>query len=274
MIAEVIVDILNSNVDKIFDYKMQPDANYTVGSRVLVPFAGRKIEGYIINTKDASTLDDAKLKTIIQPLDTQPVLSQKMVQLCFFMKEKFYLRLADTIRLFLPPEIRGGQKPKIVQIASITPNCDISQISKRATSQLALVLYLQQNAQEQVPVLNNKFGSSALKKLVELGFVKIDSQTIGRKPVNAFTVKKKNITLTDQQNKAIEFISNSHYNTFLLHGVTGSGKTEVYIECMKKVIEQGKSAILLVQKSKTLSSLITMSPIFSLTIPRLRIAPR
>ncbi len=246
MIAEVIVDILNSNVDKIFDYKMQPDANYTVGSRVLVPFAGRKIEGYIINTKDASTLDDAKLKTIIQPLDTQPVLSQKMVQLCFFMKEKFYLRLADTIRLFLPPEIRGGQKPKIVQIASITPNCDISQISKRATSQLALVLYLQQNAQEQVSVLNNKFGSSALKKLVELGFVKIDTQTIGRKPVNAFTVKKKNITLTDQQNKAIEFISNSHYNTFLLHGVTGSGKTEVYIECMKKVIEQGKSAILLV----------------------------
>jgi len=112
MIAEVIVDILNSNVDKIFDYKMQPDIE--IGSRVLVPFAGRNIEGYVIGTKDNSTLAEDKLKTIIKPLDAQPVLSQKMVQLCFFMKETFYLRLADCIRLFLPPEIRGGAKPKIL----------------------------------------------------------------------------------------------------------------------------------------------------------------
>ncbi len=246
MIAEVIVDILNSNVDKIFDYKMQPNADYTVGSRVQVPFAGRNIEGYIINTKETSSLDDSKLKTIIKSLDAQPVLSSKMVQLCFFMKEKFYLRLADTIRLFLPPEIRGGQKPKQVQIATLAAQYDLLAINKRATSQLALMLYLEQNAQEQVPVLNNKFGSGALKKLVEMGFVTVQTKTIGRKPNNAFTVKPKQITLTDQQSKAIEIVSNSRYNTFLLHGVTGSGKTEVYIECIKNVLKQGKTAILLV----------------------------
>ncbi len=257
MIAEVIVDILNSNVDKIFDYKMQAQATYGVGSRVLVPFAGRNIDGYIINIKEQSLLDDSKLKSIIKPLDTQPVLSQKMVQLCFFMKEKFYLRLADTIRLFLPPQVRGGAKAKVVKYATITPEADISKISKRSTSQLALMLYLEQNAQEQVPVLNNKFGSQALKKLVELGFVKIDEQTVLRKPTNALSIKPKNITLTNHQQKAVEIISNSRYNTFLLHGVTGSGKTEVYIECIKNALKQGKTAIMLVPEISLTPQMLT-----------------
>ena len=244
MIAEVIVDILNSNVDKIYDYKLE--SYIEIGSRVLVPFAGRNIEGYIIGTKETSTLTDDKLKTIIKPLDTQPVLSQKMVQLCFFMKDTFYLRLADCIRLFLPPEIRGKAKPKVEKFATLSPKYDLLKLNKRATSQIALMLYLEQNATESVSVLNKKFGSSALNKLIEMGFVTIDSKTISRRPNNILTVKNKQITLTPHQNKAVEIVSNSHYNTFLLHGVTGSGKTEVYIECIKNVIKQNKTAIMLV----------------------------
>ena len=69
MIAEVIVDILNSNVDKIFDYILPDNQNLKVGQRVLVPFANFTKEGYILKIKDNTDYDSSKLKTIIKSLD-------------------------------------------------------------------------------------------------------------------------------------------------------------------------------------------------------------
>ena len=245
MIAEVIVDVLNSNVDKIFDYKLPPDEDITIGHRVQVPFAGRTTHGYVINTKKQSDYDHSKLKCIIKKLDTQPLLSKKMVELCFFMKDKFYLRLADCIRLFLPPEIRKGYSEKIEKVVllnSETPEL----ISSRASSQLALFQYMKEKGAEKLTVLNNKFNPSSVKKLLELNILSIREDKISRRPKNTFTVEKKNITLTELQNKAVNAIKSSRYNTFLLHGVTGSGKTEVYLDCIKDVVKNGKTAIMLV----------------------------
>ena len=132
MIAEVIVDVLSSNVDKVFDYNIPSSLDVVVGDRVDVPFGPRKVDGFIINIKDTSNYDLSKLKDIISKKDTQPLLSQNMVRLCFFMKQKFYLRLADTIRLFLPPVIRSGKvKEKIVQYVYLNTD-DFSGIKKGA----------------------------------------------------------------------------------------------------------------------------------------------
>ena len=245
MIAEVIVDVLNSNVDKIFDYKISVDQDISVGHRVLVPFGGRNIDGYVINIKEKSDLDDSKLKNVIKKLETQPLLSLKMVQLCFFMKDKFYLRLADCIRLFLPPEIRKGYSEKVERVVVLGEG-DISQISSRAKAQLQVYQYMAEKGAEKLTILNDKFSPSAVKKLIELNILDVKEEKVNRKPKNAFTVAKKDIVLTDLQTRAIEAIKASRYNTFLLHGVTGSGKTEVYLECIKKVVNQGKTAIMLV----------------------------
>ena len=109
MIAEVIVDVLSSNVDRVFDYVVPNELNVQIGDRVSVPFGSRKVDGFVINFKDNSDYDREKLKSIICKLDTQPLLSQNAVRLCFFMKSHFYLRLADTLRLFLPPSVRNMQ---------------------------------------------------------------------------------------------------------------------------------------------------------------------
>lgn len=246
MIAEVIVDVLSSNVDKVFDYKVPEGMNVVVGDRVDVPFGPRKVDGFVINIKDTSSYDITKLKDIISKKDAQPLLSQNMVRLCFFMKQKFYLRLADTIRLFLPPVIRNGSvKQKIVQYAYL--NCDdFSSIKKGASKQLEALLYLQEKGSENITTLNNKFGASAIKALKDKNLIKVESKQQDRAPQNKFSVAKKQIILNAQQQQAVDTINKSKYQTFLLHGVTGSGKTEVYINCIKHALSQNKTAIMLV----------------------------
>ncbi|MDR0850463.1 MAG: primosomal protein N' [Christensenellaceae bacterium] len=244
MIAEVIVDILNSNVDKIFDYNCREVLE--VGHRVLVPFGGRNTQGYIIKLKASSTLEKDKLKDIIKPLDETPVLTPKMIELCFFMKDRFFLRLADTIRLFLPPQIRSDLGHKTVNIVTLTDKCDISKIKSNAKAQLGIILHLKEAGSDSTANINNKFSSAALKKLSELGFVKITPQNVLRRPIKTLTVEHKDITLTPQQQECVDLINKAKNTAFLLHGVTGSGKTEVYISAIKNVLAKGKSAIFLV----------------------------
>lgn len=245
MIAEVIVDVMASEVDKVFDYILPEDQNITVGDRVCVPFGSRQIDGFVINIKQTSNYNASKLKQITKKKDAQPLLSENIIKLCFFMKQKFFLRLADTIRLFLPPVVRNGKvKEKLVNYVFL--NCDDFLISKKAPNQLKALMYLKEKGKTTQTELNKLFGASAVNALIEKQLIKLESTKTNRTPKNKFSVEKKQITLNAQQANAVEVISKSHYQPFLLKGVTGSGKTEVYINCIQNALKQGKTAIMLV----------------------------
>ena len=107
MIFEVIVDIANSEVDRVFDY-VGVDGVF-VGSRVLVPFGGRKIEGFAIGQKEHSDVDDSKLKSIVAPLDDFVAVTPEMLELMRFMTGRLHIRLIDALRLFVPAQMRGGR---------------------------------------------------------------------------------------------------------------------------------------------------------------------
>ena len=92
MIAEVIVDVKASEVDKIFDYNLPSHLKVQVGSRVFVPFGTRRIEGYVVNIKQESILPKAKIKDIIAPCDANPIITAEMLKLANFMKVQYNLK--------------------------------------------------------------------------------------------------------------------------------------------------------------------------------------
>ena len=243
MIAEVIVDITNGSVDKVFDYFLDESLNLGVGHRVLVPFGNRNIEGFIINIKDHTNVEKSKLKSVISGLDDFACLSQEMIKLMHFLTKTYNVTKASSIRLFLPSQIKKT-KEKFVKFAVLTNASD--NILVKNQKQLQILDYLKKQG-EYVSVLNEKFSKSSLKTLIKNNLVKIELVKEYRKPYNEYlTLENKHINLTPEQENAVKTINENSPNTFLIHGVTASGKTEVYINVIEKALKENKTAILLV----------------------------
>lgn len=246
MIAEVIVDILNSNVDRIYDYSVPLNSTYSLGQRVLVPFGKRFIEGYITNLKSTTLIDTKNLKSIIKPLDDYAVLLPEMIMLSKFMVENFNLRVMDTLRLFLPSGMRKDKaKVKVVKLCNLNTGNNLT-LNKRATKQQQVVEFLKQNRDQNISLLFKQFGNNAINVLIEKNIIVVKEVNSFNK-FNYILEKTENnvFKLTDCQKNALEKIESSN-KPILLFGVTGSGKTEVYLNVIEAVLKQHKTAIMLV----------------------------
>ncbi len=250
MIAEVIVDITNSEVDKVFDYNTG-DLNVLAGTRVSVPFGNRKIEGLVIALKEKSDLPPEKLKTILEQLDEFPALTKESLDLVNYLSSRYSVSKAAVIRLFLPAEMRKGRvSEKQVEFLSLNEEFSFedicSNISKSAKKQLAVINTLKEKGRIRATVLRQDYGASAVRGVIEKNFVVVDKIRVNRLPYSEMLSERKFVTLTNAQLQAIESINNTEKRVTLLHGVTGSGKTEVYLELISQVIKSGKTAIMLV----------------------------
>ncbi len=240
MIYEVIVDISNSEVDKVFDYSAAFDIPR--GSRVEVPFGNRRLEGFIIQKKENSL---HKTKEIIRVLDEKKVLSEEMLELATYLNKYKNLRYIDVLRLCIPSKLRGG-RVKIQQKAYITlsKDADIEQISLRATAQRKVFESLSEGGEFE-SVLNSSFGPQAVKALITKGIVLKEYVVQNRTPYKDLKAKQQEIILTADQKKAVNEILKED-REFLLHGVTGSGKTEIYMRVIEEQLKKCKTAIMLV----------------------------
>lgn len=248
-LAKVIVDISTSAVDKIFDYLIPPDMPLQVGDRVNVPFGNKIIEGYVIEIV-SETDSKYKLKNILARLDAEPIITAEMLELMHYMRTAFYLRYVDCLRLFLPSKLRGGKIKELTR-EYLTVNKDISilemldAVGNRAKSQRKLLENIGDG--DFLTNLNADYGVSAVKALVDKGFLIKISERVMRKPFNdVLSTKEKTVELTEEQNQAVNIVENTDKRTILLHGVTGSGKTEVYLTLIDNAIKRGKTAIMLV----------------------------
>lgn len=249
IIGKIIIDIASSLVDKVFDYIL-PDETFEIGMRVYVPFGKIIKEGYIVDISNESDYDSKKLKTVISKIDNFPVILKEQLELASFMKAKFHTGLCDAIRLFLPSEMRLGKVKELVKIDCFIEDDEkareyLANTRKNATGIIGIINELLLKGTVNQTELNKKFNSSSLKKLVNDGIVKTREVIVNRKPYENITSNPTVVTLTKTQQEVANRITDEN-NIYLLHGVTGSGKTEVYMHCMQEILKRNKTGIMLV----------------------------
>ena len=248
LIAEVIVDVMSSEVDRIFDYDIPTSFSaVSVGYRVLVPFGNRKIEGYIVGIKDSTDCPKDKLKSIISILDPDPLILPELIELMHYMKNNLYLRMLDGIKLAVPTQVRSGIKDKVERIILLNDSkveSYLASLSSRQKNPPLVIKYLMDKGSENYTKLSSLFGNSVINRMLD------DSVLIEKKNrVNRIIheqIEDKKITLNSMQNNAVDAIFQSKGKPIVLYGVTGSGKTEVYMHVIRKVLQEGKTALMLV----------------------------
>ncbi len=242
MFAKVIIDQDVKALNKIFEYSVPEDLSLQVGMRVFVPFGKRIVQGYVVELGSTCSYDKTKLKSIISALEDFSAIKPEMLQLMRFMAKKNHLTMASTLRLFLPSQMREGKVREIYETFYTLLQHDF-QPKKNAQKQIALLKHLKDKGKSSSTELANLFGYSTIKTLFDKGVIARQKERIERKPF-VLSRQDKKVQLNAMQKKAIETISGQ--KVFLLHGVTGSGKTEVYMHLIERELSQGKNALLLV----------------------------
>ena len=179
MYADVIVDITNTNVDKIFEYYFS-DASVSLGSRVIVPFGNKYIEGIVIGVKEKSEYIASKIKPISRVIEDTPALTNEIISLMKFLCESYYITRASALRLFLPSEMRRGKvKEKLKKYANLVDNLNFDEIlltlRKSAKKQIELLEFIFDNKKAEISSLNETFGNSAVKSFIEKNIIYIIS---------------------------------------------------------------------------------------------------
>ena len=248
--ANVIVDISAGALDRMFSYRVPEGMQIVPGQQVRIPFGPRKIEGFVVSLSDHCELDAERVKDILEPVQDYPVVLPELMELADWMHERYLCNLVDALRLMIPSEMRSGRvQAKMRRFAHLLWSEEqvaaYAQINSRAKRQIELLAQLQ-NGDMDTASLN----AGALKALREKGALEILTREQRRMPpaLRGF-VDTREFTLTAGQRRAVEAITAAMDNgggRFLLNGVTGSGKTEVYMRAIRHALDAGRTAIVLV----------------------------
>ena len=246
MVYEVIVDISNSETDKVFDY-LAPFP-LEKGARVLVPFGRRQVEGFVVGVKEKSNCR-YDLKDVIMRLDDYPVILPEMLELAEYMRLTD-LRLIDCLRLFVPAKLRGGRvkaltRNYLYRNTSLTLEEALAKLKPSAKAQRAILIELYDVNAAPEARINEKYSPSAVKALVEKGLIFRESTELNRTP-EGMPSERKRVELTAEQTAAVDTVAKGAPGTYLIHGVTGSGKTEIYLNLIERTLAEGRNAIMLV----------------------------
>lgn len=247
MIAKVLVEINNINVDKTFDYivPFKYIEKIKIGMRVKVPFASRELEGFVLDLVN-STDDNYELKEIISIVDTEPILNNELLHLGQFMSKKYFSTLISCYQTMLPKALKAQNKTSInKKMIKYVELCSNS-FPKLKPNQEKIVEYLRINGKVKKEEVN-KISVSGVNTLIKNGIIiesLIEEYRLVTKDINK---EKETFKLTvEQQEAKNKILSQTQSSVFLLHGVTGSGKTIVYMEIVEEMLKRGKDSIFLV----------------------------
>lgn len=239
---------LDVPLSTLFDYIVSDEVQLKIGQRVIVPFGRKQVLGLAMEWVQQSDLDAERIKSVTQVLDDVPALSQDLLVLLRFCSEYYHFPLGMTVLAALPARLRNIEPIRLKQaqdyaLSTAGMALDMATLSKRRVVQQRILQALRAMPMSgsQLRALSPR-APAVLRELIEAGWV----ETCVR-PMRTTHVFNNAHILSDEQQQAVNSVAQcSGYACFLLYGITGSGKTEVYVHLMHEMLQRGKQVLLLV----------------------------
>ncbi len=256
MYADIIVDISYEKLDRIFQYRIPErlKGRLSVGNRVEVPFGAgnRVISGYIVGFSENTDYPKEKIKEIVNVVTNSRKAEGVFISLAAWMRKVYGSTMNQALKTVIPikKEVRGKEKKWILPVPE--NNQILEGLGKRSPAKAKLLTILKNRKAISVEEAEeNGVSLTTIRQMSEKQMIEIVSESVYRNPsVYQEKQKRKEIVLTDKQQEIVtDFLA--HYRkgdrkTSLIFGVTGSGKTEVYMKIIDGVIQEGKQTIVLI----------------------------
>ena len=240
MYVGVVVELSNKNIDKIFTYEVPSNMNVLVGERVLVPFGKMCLEGFVLEINLEKP--EYPTKKIISLIDEKPVLNEEMIELGKWMVKKTLCTLSSAYQVMLPKALKAKNGTNI----SIKYDVYLEVIKEGTFKGKKKEVFDLVKEKKTLKKECNDISAYATTELIKNGYlkeIKIEKNRLLEGNIKEYN---KVILNEEQQNAVNKVISYSEFKPFLLYGVTGSGKTEVYMHIIDEVLKRGKEVIVLV----------------------------
>ncbi|SJZ30953.1 primosomal protein N' [Selenihalanaerobacter shriftii] len=257
--AKVVVDLPVSEVDKPFTYAIPVELRkeIEIGYEVKVPFGNRSLTGYVVGLMDKIETDIKNIKEIIKLTSYLSLFNEEILKLAEWMANYYQSHLITALKCVIPSGQRKKKEKRIVKLKYSLPKMKekLAEMSSRAYKQKEVLQYLMENqgghlrTSTLAKAVNTTSGT--IRRLYEKGLIRYEEVDVRRNPYSEVDFDSTNpLTLNQEQrkalNKAEKLLNQSEASTMLLKGVTGSGKTEVYLQAISKVLDEGEEAIVLI----------------------------
>ena len=260
MFADIIIDIKHEKLDKIFQYRI-PDRlenELKAGMEVIVPFGkgNRPVKGYVTGITDSCSYDLSKVKEITDISRDSVEIEAKLIALAAWMKENYGGTMIQALKTVLP--IKQKENARVKKYLRLLLEKDAGkekldfylEKNQKARARLLAALLDQPVLEYDLAVKKLHITLPVIRALEEQGVLVMESEQVYRNPVRGGSREAPKITFTPEQQAAVSRFEQDYRegrrNTYLLYGVTGSGKTEVYMEMIRQVVQMGKQAIVLI----------------------------
>lgn len=260
MFADVIIDIQNEKLDRIFQYRIPQEIENRLeaGMEVIVPFGkgNRQMKGYVTGISETCDYDLSKVKDIIAISEKGVEIEAKLIALAAWMKENYGGTMIQALKTVLPIRQKENAKMKKRLRLLLDKETGTRQLhyylekSQKARARLMAALLDDEILEYELVTKKLNITLPVIRALEEQGVLAIESEQVFRNPVKQEEQKEHSIEYTPEQSRVIESFRKDYAEgirrTYLIHGVTGSGKTEVYMEMIRQAVDEGKQAIVLI----------------------------
>ncbi|MCI7737455.1 MAG: primosomal protein N' [Clostridiales bacterium] len=258
--CQVIVDIASEDVDRVFTYRVPKGMALEPGMRVHVPFGRmQRLEGIVVEMVEDCDLPASRVRDVTDTLEDYPAVLPGLLELAQQIKASSFCTLAQALRLMFPAQMRGERisaKKREYAVLTVDPTVReqiaVSQSRAPKRAQVLRALMSAEGGELPVEQLRRELGDCRpmLAALCKMGYVRLEQRETMRSPYGAMEKLAANDPqLTAQQQEVLSRLLpavEAGRGAFLLYGVTGSGKTEVFIRAVRRAAQLGKTAIVLV----------------------------